>query len=589
MAQFSSTFLDELISRSDLAELISRHVDLKPSGANLVGLCPFHNEKSPSFSVSVDKQMYYCFGCGKGGNAFRFLMEHDGYPFPEAVEFLAQKAGMPIPDSKPVNPKEAARKKHGLELLDKVAGIFSRSLHAEENKKALDYFAQRKLSPAIIQRYQLGYAPAGYGFMKRCFGEDGNTLKNLEAIGVLIKNERGYADRFRERVMFPIRDKQSRVVGFGGRILGDGEPKYLNSPETDFYHKSHLLYGYSEHRESVRKHKMLVVVEGYMDVLAMASYDLDYAVAPLGTAITESQLSMILRLHDAPIFCFDGDNAGRKAAWRSIERMLPIIKSEYSPRFLYLPDGEDPDTLLQKEGKQAFEKRLKEDTQPMLDTWIQGLKNIAGDGTEGRARMAKKADQMLSQMNDDYLRQAWQGEIEKASEVKLSMQKQAQHLPKSRQYIARKPAQHLAVNPMKHDQFMAGLLQNPVRFQNLPDDAFDFFIDNTTIHSLYTRAFSLADDEDNTELDIAAQLMREFPDNQNIARWVNLPKVEDVEFQMLLKDMHITYLDGLRSRSEGLAVKMRINEELKALRAQQIQFNKILSNKENSSNGGVKT
>ena len=579
MAQFSSTFLDELISRSDLAELISRHVDLKPSGANLVGLCPFHNEKSPSFSVSVDKQMYYCFGCGKGGNAFRFLMEHDGYPFPEAVEYLAQKAGMPIPDSKPINPKEAARKQHGLELLDKVAGIFSRTLNSDEGKHARDYFSKRKLSPALIQKYQLGYAPAGYGFMKRCFGDDNNTFKNLESIGVLIQNERGFADRFRERVIFPIRDKQSRVVGFGGRILGDGEPKYLNSPETDFYHKSHLLYGYSEHRESVRKHKMLVVVEGYMDVLAMASYDLDYAVAPLGTAITESQLSMILRLHDAPVFCFDGDNAGRKAAWRSIERMLPIIKSEYSPKFLYLPDGEDPDTLLQKEGKEAFEKRLKNDAKPMLDTWIQGLKNIAGDGAEGRARMAKKADQMLSQMNDDYLRQAWQGEIEKASEVKLFMQKPAQISPHSRQNKGRKPAQYLAVNPMKHDQFMASLLQKPTRFQQMPEDAFHFFIDNNTIHSLYTRAFSLAGDEDNTELDIAAQLMREFPDNQHIARWVNLPTVEDVEFQQLLMDMHITYLDDLRSRSEGIAVKMRISAELKALQAQQQQLNKSLNNK----------
>ncbi|MDQ7004319.1 MAG: DNA primase [Ghiorsea sp.] len=580
MAQFSSTFLDELIARSDLAELISRHVDLKQSGANLVGLCPFHNEKSPSFSVSVDKQMYYCFGCGKGGNAFRFLMEHDGYPFPEAVEFLAQKIGMPIPDSKPVNPREAARKKHGLALLDKVTGIFSRCLHAEENKKALNYFAQRKLSPAIIQKYQLGYAPAGYGFMKRCFAEDHNTLKSLEAIGVLIKNERGYADRFRERVIFPIRDKQGRVVGFGGRILDDGEPKYLNSPETEFYHKSHLLYGYSEHRESVRKHKMLVVVEGYMDVLAMASYDLDYAVAPLGTAITESQLRMILRLHDAPIFCFDGDNAGRKAAWRSIERMLPIIKSEYSPQFLYLPDGEDPDTLLQKEGQKAFENRLKNDARPMLETWIQGLKNIAGDGVEGRARMAKKADQMLSQVSDDYLRQAWQGEIEKVSEVKLSMQKQAQDLPKSRQYIARKPAQYLTVNPMKHDHFMAGLLQKPMRFQSLPEDAFDFFIDTHPIHPIYTRAFSLVGDNKSTELDIAAQLMREFPDNQHIARWVNLPTVEDDEFQLLLMDMHITYLNDLLGRSDGLAVKIQMNEELKTLRTQQKQLKKYLSDKE---------
>ncbi len=579
MAQFSPTFLDELISRTDLAAIIARHVELKPSGANLVGLCPFHHEKTPSFSVSVDKQMYYCFGCGKGGNAFRFLMEHDGYPFPEAVEFLAQKAGMPIPASYVKNPKEEARKKQGLDLLTKVAGVFARCLQSDEGKKASLYFTQRKLPATIIQRYQLGYAPAGYGFMKRCFGDEPKILQQLESIGVLVSNERGFADRFRERVMFPIRDKQGHVVGFGGRILGDGEPKYLNSPETDFYHKSNLLYGYSEHREFVRKHKMLVVVEGYMDVLAMAAYDLPYAVAPLGTAITEPQLQNILRLHEAPIFCFDGDRAGRQAAWRSIERMLPLLKTEHSPKFLYLPDGEDPDTLLQKEGKEAFEKRLNDDAKPMLETWLTGLKNIAGDGAEGRARMAKKADQMLLNMSDNYLRQAWQSEIEKISGVALQQQKRPQFTASARHQISPKLQQRLIVSPMKHDLFMAALLQKPKYFRSLPEDAFNFFIDTNPAYPIYTRAFSLAGVEETTELDIAAQLMREFPDNHNIARWVNLPLVEDDEFQMLLLDMHITYLDGLRGRSEGLTVIIRINEELKALRNQQHKLNNSLKNK----------
>ncbi len=573
MAQFSSAFLDELLARTDLVEIISRHVDLKRSGANLVGLCPFHHEKTPSFSVSVDKQMYYCFGCGKGGNAYRFLMEHDGYPFPEAVEFLAQKAGMPIPDSKPVNPADAARKQYGLALLDKVAGVFTRTLHSDEGKQALDYLAQRNLPPALIQKYQLGYAPAGYGFMRRCFGEDAKTLRGLEAIGVLIQNERGYADRFRHRVMFPIRDNQGRIVGFGGRILGDGEPKYLNSPETEFYHKSHLLYGYAEHRESVRKHKALVVVEGYMDVLAMAAFGLDYAVAPLGTAITESQLRMIFRLYESPVFCFDGDKAGRQAAWRAIERMLPILKPEYTPKFLYLPEGEDPDTLLQKEGKDAFEQRLDQDAKPALDTWLAGLKNIAGDGASGRARMAKKAEQMLSTMSDDYLRQAWQGEIEKVSQIQLHGSKNRQSSSYPRQRFAAKRQHVLSVSPLKHDLFMASLLQKPSRFATLPEDAFHFFVDTHPIYPIYTRAFSLAGDDKNTNNDIAAQLMREFPDNQDIARWVNLPTVEDDEFQKLLIDMHMSYLNDLLGRAEGLTVKMRINDELKALRNQLRQLN----------------
>ncbi len=584
MAQFSSTFLDELISRTDLVEIIARHVELKPSGANMMGLCPFHHEKSPSFSVSVDKQMYYCFGCGKGGNAYRFLMDHDGYPFPEAVEYLAHKAGMAIPASRTVNPKEETRKKNGLDLLNQVAGIFSRTLQSDEGALARQYFEKRKLPATIIQRYQLGFAPAGYGFMQRCFGSEPKTLKQLESIGVLVHNERGYADRFRGRVMFPIRNKKGSVVGFGGRIMGDEQPKYLNSPETEFYHKSDLLYGLPEHRESIRKHKMLVIVEGYMDVLVMAAFDLPYALAPLGTAITEQQLQNILRLHDSPVFCFDGDRAGRQAAWRALERMLPILKSEHSPKFLYLPDGEDPDSLLQQEGSKAFENRLQSEAKPILETWLSGLKNIAGDGAEGRARMAKKAEQMLANMTDDYLRQAWQGEVEKVSGVELKHQKRTKFAPRTGQQFASKTQRPLTVPQLKNDRFMASLLQKPSRFDSLPEEAFHFFIDSNPIYPIYTRAFSLAGDEENTTKNIAAQLMQEFPDNPNIARWVNLPTVEDDEFQMLLNDMYITYLEGRLGLPGNLSVRMKLTGELAALKKQQDQFKQNVANL--ISNGG---
>ncbi|MDQ7002487.1 MAG: DNA primase, partial [Ghiorsea sp.] len=281
----------------------------------------------------------------------------------------------------------------------------------------------------------------------------------------------------------------------------------------------------------------------------------------------EQQLSNILRLHGEPVFCFDGDRAGRQAAWRAIERMLPILKTEHSPKFLYLPDGEDPDTLLQKEGKDAFEKRLKNDTKPMLTTWLQGLKNIAGSGAEGRARMAKKADQMLSNMQDDYLRQAWQVEIEKISGVMLKQTKTTQYAPKPRQGFTRIKAPRLAVRPMTHEQFMAALLQKPSRFQILPEDSFHFFIDSNPIFPIYTRAFSLAGDDENTELDIAAQLMREFPDT-DIARWVNLPNIEDDVFQMLLMDMHLAYLKAQLSQTEGLSVRIKLQAEVKELQKQ---------------------
>ncbi|MDQ6966590.1 MAG: DNA primase, partial [Mariprofundaceae bacterium] len=358
MAHFPTEFLDEVLARTDIVELIARHVQLKKSGNNFMGLCPFHHEKSPSFSVSADKQLFYCFGCGKGGGAFQFLTEHDGYSFPEAVEYLAEKAGLEVPQSREVDSGEQERKKRALALLEKGADLFARALMSAEGKAGLDYFQRRKLPPAIISRYRLGYAPPGYGFMEKMFGRETRQLAQLEAVGLMFKGDRGYVDRFRARVMFPITDRRGQVVGYGGRILDQGEPKYLNSPETAFFHKSDLLYGYFEHRDEIRSRKLLVVVEGYMDVLAMAAHGLPVGLAPLGTAIGERQVREILRLNPEPVFCFDGDRAGRQAAWRALEKMRPVLVAEHGPRFLYLPEGEDPDSLLQREGEDAFAQRL---------------------------------------------------------------------------------------------------------------------------------------------------------------------------------------------------------------------------------------
>ncbi|HXH64850.1 MAG TPA: DNA primase, partial [Mariprofundaceae bacterium] len=420
MARFSPAFIDEVVSRSDLVEIIGRHVDLKKSGSNLMGLCPFHHEKSPSFSVSPDKQLYYCFGCGKGGGVIQFLTEHDGYSFPEAIEYLAEKAGMALPADTEQRPEEEEKRRRGLDLLARAAAGFARQLASPQGKSACDYLARRGMPDQIIRDYQLGFAPPGYGFVQKALGNDRQAMALAETAGLVFKNDRGgYADRFRDRVMFPIRDRRGHIVGFGGRVLGDGEPKYLNSPETPFFHKSELLYGLSEHRDAIRSRKQLVVVEGYMDVLAMAAHGLKVAVAPLGTAIGERQVREILRLQESPVFCFDGDRAGRQAAWRALEQMLPGLKAEHAPRFLYLPEGEDPDSLLAKEGAEAFERRLTEEARPVLDTWLTGLRLLAGQGADGRARMAKKADQMLATMADDYLKQAWRQEAEKATGLSL--------------------------------------------------------------------------------------------------------------------------------------------------------------------------
>lgn len=572
MAHFPPSFLDEVLARTDIVELISRHVELKKSGSNLMGLCPFHHEKSPSFSVSPDKQLYYCFGCGKGGGAFQFLMEHDSYSFPEAVEYLAEKAGLEVP-RQTGRAGDEARHAQALEMLARVADIFARKLASDDGRVAREYLKKRGMPEQVVRHYKLGFAPPGYGFMQQCFGDDARTLAQLEYLGLLFKNDRGgYGDRFRGRLMFPIKDRRGKVVGFGGRILGEGEPKYLNSPETPYFRKSELLYGLSEHREHIRKQKQLIVVEGYMDVLALAAHDLPLALAPLGTAIGERQIQQILRLHDAPVFCFDGDRAGRQASWRALERMMPVLAAEHSPRFLYLPEGEDPDSLLAKEGGEAFAARLENEAKPVLETWLAGLKLMAGKGAEGRARMAKKADEMLAQMQDDYLRQAWRQEAEQATGIRL----QQQNRPRRARAARTLPSGLNAIE----EKFLVGLIQKPSRLKQLPAEAREFFLDDEGVNRIYTRALSMmADAKEDQDTHIARQLMREFPDDPRIPRWVNQETVQDREFESLLLDMQSNYIRRCQRRGGySLEESVKFQLRLEELKKKQIEMKEAIEN-----------
>jgi len=577
MANFPPSFIDEVLSRTDLVEIIARHVELKKSGSNMMGLCPFHHEKSPSFSVSADKQLFYCFGCGKGGGPFQFLMDHDGYSFPEAVEFLAEKAGMEIPKDTQQHADDGARQKKAYDLLARASEAMSRALASPDGHKAAEYLQQRGLPAAIIRDYGLGYTPAGYGFMDRMFGSDARTHAQLEAVGLLFKGDRGYVDRFRDRLMFTIRDRRGRIVGFGGRVLGVGEPKYLNSPETSWFHKSDLLYGYSEHRDVIRKSKQLVVVEGYMDVLALAAHELKIGLAPLGTAIGEPQIREIFRLCDSPVFSFDGDRAGRQAAWRALEKMLPLLKAELTPRFLYLPEGEDPDSLLKAEGGESFQQRLLNESKPVLDTWLMGLKNLAGQGADGRARMAKKADAMLATMTDAYLRQAWQQEVEKATGI--SLQQQRRHATPSA--AASSPVVEL--NTIE-ESFIAGLMQQPERFRSLPDCARNFFIGNDSVRPLYLRAFSIIADAKDNNTDIARQLTQQWPDSQTlISRWVNQATVQELDFKAIVLVMESHYIKHrLNSERDTMSFAERTTLPL---RLREIDMERISLGKEQSDTG----
>ncbi|KXS37237.1 MAG: DNA primase [Halomonadaceae bacterium T82-2] len=356
-------FLDDLLARVDIVDVVGERVQLKKAGRNHAGLCPFHQEKSPSFTVSQDKQFYHCFGCGAHGNALRFLMEYDNLRFPEAVEQLASRLGLEVPREGQDDPRAQARerqRREGVNLLELATRFFRERLAMSEGRAGREYLERRGLSSEVLRDFAIGYAPDGWEALRRHLHDQGiNDAVQVE-YGLLVQREdsgRVY-DRFRDRVMFPIRDWKGRTLGFGGRVLGDAKPKYLNSPETPVFHKGRELYGLHEARQANRRLERLLVVEGYMDVVALAQFDIRNACATLGTSVTEEHVQRLFRLVGEVVFCFDGDNAGRQAARRALEAVLPQMIDGRQVRFLFLPDGEDPDSLVRREGAQAFRDRI---------------------------------------------------------------------------------------------------------------------------------------------------------------------------------------------------------------------------------------
>ncbi|ALM53536.1 DNA primase [Halomonas huangheensis] len=361
--QIPQSFIDDLLARVDVVEIVGERVKLKKSGRNHSGLCPFHQEKSPSFTVSADKQFYHCFGCGAHGNALRFLMEYDKLRFPEAIEQLASRVGVEVPREGADDPRAQARerkRKEGVNLLEMSASFFRERLKMPEAQMAREYLERRGLSPEVQKTFGIGYAPGQWEALKQHLTGQGVAEAVQVEYGLLVQHEesgRTY-DRFRDRVVFPIRDIRGRTLGFGGRVLGDAKPKYLNSPETPVFHKGRELYGLYEARQASHRLERLLIVEGYMDVVALAQFGIRNAVATLGTATTEDHLQRLFRVVGEVVFCFDGDNAGRQAAARALETVLPQMIDGRQARFLFLPDGEDPDTLVRKEGAEAFEDRV---------------------------------------------------------------------------------------------------------------------------------------------------------------------------------------------------------------------------------------
>ena len=413
---YSQDFISKLKSANNIVSIVSRYVPLQKKGRAYWGCCPFHHEKTASFSVSEEKEFYHCFGCGEHGNVFDFVRKAMGMTFPEAVEYLAQQAGMEIPRATPED-YEHERKRKGLtEALEKACQFFEEQLQKPAGRAGLYYLQQRGLTAETIKRFRLGYAVPGNA-LKAFLVREGFTEDVLREAGLISKSTESdsFYDYFRNRVMFPIMDKRGKVIAFGGRVLDNGEPKYLNSPDSPVFSKGENLYALHLSGEQARKKQEIIVVEGYMDVIAMAQAGIDRAVAPLGTALTERQIELLWRYAPEPLCSFDGDSAGKKAAARAADRVLPLLKPGYSLRFITLPDDLDPDEFIKEHGKTALEDFLKTQYLPLFKQLWQMLLNDRDLSTpERKAGLKKEIDELLTKITDQDVRHYYRQEFKEA-------------------------------------------------------------------------------------------------------------------------------------------------------------------------------
>ena len=458
------SFVQDLVSRVDIIDVVQSRISLKKKGKDYWACCPFHGEKTPSFSVSQSKQFYKCFGCGVSGNVVSFVMEYDRIDFPTAIEALAERAGIEVPREQGSDPQAGLRQElYG--ILAEASTHFQNEIRGPDSGPAIAYLKKRGLSGETAKAFGIGYAPPGWDRLLNALGTSAKRVELLETGGMLIRKEgksrdgREHYDRFRERLMFPIRDARGRVIGFGGRVLGNDEPKYLNSPETPVFHKGSELYGLFEAKQHKVSQTRMLLVEGYMDVVALAQAGIPNAVAALGTAATAAHFDTLFRYCPEVICCFDGDQAGRTAAWRALNHAIALQREGKQVRFLFLPEGEDPDSLVRQEGKDAFEQRVSEQSLALSDYLFRELESQCDMASlDGRARMAGLAKPIIAKASDPVFKALLEQTLNERIGLQVTAASVAAPTPTPQRHPVQKP-RPLTMTPMR--TVIALLLQHP--------------------------------------------------------------------------------------------------------------------------------
>ncbi|EGQ8299987.1 DNA primase [Vibrio parahaemolyticus] len=558
------SFIDDLLARLDIVDIIDARVKLKKKGKNYGACCPFHNEKTPSFSVSQEKQFYHCFGCGAHGNAIDFMMEFERLEFVEAIEELASYLGLDVPREQRSGgggqfnsgPKASSSEKRSLyDLMGSIAQFYRNQLKQPSSKVAIEYLKDRGLSGEIVQKFGIGYVADEWDLVRKNFGQNKDNQDMLVTGGMLIENDKGNRyDRFRGRIMFPIRDRRGRVIGFGGRVLGEGTPKYLNSPETPIFHKGKELYGLYEVLQAHREPAQILVVEGYMDVVALAQYGVDYSVASLGTSTTGDHIQMLFRQTNTVVCCYDGDRAGKEAAWRALENALQFLKTGNTLKFLFLPDGEDPDSYVRKYGKAAFEQQIEQATplsSYLFDNLIE-LHQINLGNNEGKSALRAYASALIDKIPDPYFQEL----LEKLLDERTGFDNRLRQPRKKISETRPQPHKEIKRTPMR--EVIALLIQNPSYAQMVPDLS---SVRDLSIPGLSLFADVLDKCQAHPHIN-TGQLLEHWRNSQNeallsrLASW-DIPLDEDNQEEIFLDSLDKIIAQCVEKQIENLQAKAR--------------------------------